>query len=69
MSVYHGSVEADSEGRAGCCAPHPKEGPTLPVSDDYYIKSICPSGGLGRGHRLALQNQAAARQSTRTVNR
>ena len=22
--------EADSEGRAGCCAPHPKEGPTLP---------------------------------------
>ena len=30
-------------------------------SDDYYIKSICPSGGHGRGHRLALQNRAAAR--------
>ena len=25
-------VEADSEGRASCCAPHPKEGPTLPLS-------------------------------------
>ena len=30
-------------------------------SDDYYIKSICPSGDHGRGHRLALQNRAAAR--------
>ena len=25
-----------------------------PTTDDYYIKSICPSGGHGRGHRLAL---------------
>ena len=41
--------------------PPPKEGPTLPISDDYYIKSICPSGGHGRGHRLALQNRPAAR--------
>ena len=39
----------------------PKEGPTLPLSDDYYIKSICPSGGHGRGHRPAIQNRAAAR--------
>ena len=46
----------------------PKEGPTPPISDDYYIKSICPSGGHGRGHRLALQNRAAARHMQLTVN-
>ena len=23
----------------------PKEGNTHPIPDDYYIKSICPSGG------------------------
>ena len=34
----------------------PKEGNTHPIPDDYYTKSICPSGGHGRGHRLALQN-------------
>ena len=32
--------------------------------DDTYIKSICPSGGHGRGHRLAPQNRAAARNVT-----
>ena len=33
------------------------------LSDDYstYIKSICPSGGHGRGYRPALQNRPAAR--------
>ena len=40
---------------------------TLPISDDYYIKSICPSGGHGRGHRLALQKRAAARNVPLTV--
>ena len=63
-------VEAESEG--GVCVaavrPPPEEGPTLPISDDYYIKSICPSGGHGRGHRLALQNRAAARNVPLTVN-
>ena len=29
--------------------------------DDYYIKSICPSGGHGHGQRLALQNRAETR--------
>ena len=37
------------------------EGNTHTLADDYYIKSMCPSGGPGRGHRLALQNRAAAR--------
>ena len=36
-------------------------------ADDYYVKSICPSGGHGRGHRLALQNRAAARHVPLTV--
>ena len=40
---------------------------TLPVSDDYYIKPICPSGGHDRGHRLALQNRAAARNVPLTL--
>ena len=44
----------------------PKEGPTSPVSDDSYHKSICPPGH-GRGHRLALQNRAAARHAPYTV--
>ena len=35
---------------------HPKEGPTPPLTDDYYIKSIYlayiwPSGGRMAGHR------------------
>ena len=38
-----------------------------PTADDYYIKPICPSGGHGRGHRLALQNRAAARHVPLTV--
>ena len=41
---------------------------TPSIPDDYYIKSICPSGGHGRGHRLALQNRAAARHVLLTVN-
>ena len=41
---------------------------THPSPDDDYIKSICPSGGHGRGHRLALQNRAAARHVPLTVN-
>ena len=60
--------EAKSEGRAGCCAPHPKEEPTLSTTDGTYIKPICPSGGHGHGHRLALQNRAAARNVPLTVN-
>ena len=36
--------------------------------DDYYIKSICPSGGHGRGHRLAIQNRAEARNVPLIVN-
>ena len=28
------------------------------LSDDYYIQSICPSGGDGRGHHPALQNRS-----------
>ena len=50
-----------SEGNHGCHSRPPKEGLTLPIYDDYYLKSICPPGGHGRGHRLALQNRAAAR--------
>ena len=38
---------------------------------DYYIKfwikSICTSGGHGRGHRPAIQNLAAARHVPLTV--
>ena len=33
-----------------------------------YVKPICPSGGHGRGHRLALPTKLS-RGSTRTVNR
>ena len=32
--------------------------------DYYYIKPMCPSGGAGRGRRLALQNRAAAPPNT-----
>ena len=41
---------------------------TEPTTDGTYIKPICPSGGHGRGHRLALQNRAAARHVPLTVN-
>ena len=51
-NFYTTLVEAKSEGRAGCCAPHPKEEPTLSTTDGTYIKPIRPSGGRGRGHRL-----------------
>ena len=37
----------------------------IPVNDQH---SICPSGGHGRGHRLALQNRAADRNNPLTVN-
>ena len=33
-------MEAESEGVCGCFAPPPKEGPTLPISDDDNIKCI-----------------------------
>ena len=46
-----------------CGDAPPKEGPTPLITDDSYAKSICPSGGHGRGHRLALQNRAAARNN------
>ena len=46
----------------------PKERNTHPTPGDYCIKSICPSGGHGRGYRLALQNRAAARHVPLTVN-
>ena len=39
-------------------APHP---------DDYYIKSICPSGGHGRGHRMFASRYKPGRGSKRTV--
>ena len=45
-----------------------KEGDLHPTTDDYYVKPICPPGGHGRGHRLALQNRAAARHVPLTVN-
>ena len=60
--------EPTLRGTDGCFTRPPKEGPTPPISDDYYTKSICPSGGHGRGHRLALQNRAAARHTQLTVN-
>ena len=41
-------------GHEGCLLPPPKDGTTLPLPDDSYAKSICPSGGHGRGQRLAL---------------
>ena len=44
-----------------------KEGDLHPSADDYYVKPISPSGGHGRGHRLALQNRAAARHVPITV--
>ena len=65
-------MERDIDGRA-LSAPE-EEGPTHPLPDDYYIittnyiKSICPSGGHGRGHRPAIQNRAAARYVQLTVN-
>ena len=46
----------------------PKEGNTHPLSDDYYIKSTCPSGGHDRGHRPAIQNRVAARHVPLTIN-
>ena len=49
-------------------ATHPKEEPTLSTTDGTYIKPSCPSGGHGRGHRLAIQNRAAARNVPLTVN-
>ena len=59
------TVEAKSEGRAGCCAPHPKEEPTLPTTDGTYIKLICPSGGHGRGQRLALKPRCGSTRNDR----
>ena len=58
----------------------PKERNTHPIPDDYYIKSICPSGGhgrgkgppplrLSRGHRSSYKTGRTARLETRTVNR
>ena len=38
---------------------------SVSLSSAYYVKPICPSGGHGRGHRLALQNRAAARHTYR----
>ena len=32
-----------------------------------YQEPVCPSGGHGRGHRLALQNRPAARHVPLTV--
>ena len=41
---------------------------TLPIPDDtFYIKSICPSGGHGRGHHLALQNRDGGRNVPLTI--
>ena len=48
--------------------PTQRKGLHTPSRDDYNIKSICPSGGHGRGHRPALQNRAAARNVPVTVN-
>ena len=45
-------METNSEGDTRLLSAPLKEGNTHPLSDDYYIKSICPSGGHGRGHRL-----------------
>ena len=39
----------------------PKEGPTLPLSDDVYTKSICPSGGHGRGWGIASRYKTGVR--------
>ena len=49
------SAGTDSEGDTWPDSALPKEGNTHPTPDDYYKKSICPSGGHGRGHRLALR--------------
>ena len=76
-NFYTTLVEAKSEGRAGCCAPHPKEEPTLSTTDGTYIKPIRPSEGHGHGHRLALilshrEKYGATKPgcgSKRTVNR
>ena len=38
------------------------------IPDGTYIKSICPSGGHGRGHRLAGY-KTGPRLRKRTVNR
>ena len=60
------------KGIHGWITAPPKEGCTHPLSDDYYIKSICPSGEHGRGQRPALQNRAAAQKKRhvgRTVRR
>ena len=43
-----------------------ENGPTLTIYDVYYIKSMFPSGGHGRGPRLALQNRTAVRPSLDT---
>ena len=29
--------------------PHPKEGPTPPITDDSYHKTICASGAMAAG--------------------
>ena len=59
-----GAIEKPS---SGCLTRAPKEGPTLLISDEYYMKSICPSGGHGCGHRARATKPGCG--STRTVNR
>ena len=49
-------VEADPESETGCCALdlEGNNGPTLPLSDVYYVKSISlRKGDHGRGSLLA----------------
>ena len=41
--------EPTLRGTDGCFTRPPKEGPTPPISDDYYTKSICLSGAMAAG--------------------
>ena len=46
----HPPVGADSEGNRWLLVTRPlKDGPTPDITDDYYIKSICPSGAMAAG--------------------
>ena len=55
------SVEAKSEGYTAAHGAPDEEGPT-PRRPRRLLHEL-PSGGHGRGHRLALQNRAAARHT------
>ena len=37
------------KGTDGCFTRPLKDGPTPDITDDYYIKSICPSGAMAAG--------------------